>query len=53
MKKNNSDGLKTRMPDATEIPKWFQNMTPLECPICPKKVPDDFYFLMVECFLYL
>ena len=42
--KNNSDGLKTRMPDATEILKGFQNMTHLECPICLKKVPDDFVF---------
>ena len=32
------------MPDATGIPKGFQNMTLLECPICPKKVPDDFVF---------
>ena len=31
MKKN--DGLKTRMPDATEILKGVQNMTHLECPI--------------------
>ena len=33
MKTKNSDGLKTRMPDATEILKRFQDMTHLECPI--------------------
>ena len=31
--KTNSDGLKTRMPDATEILIGVQNMTHLECPI--------------------
>ena len=33
----NSDGLKTRMPDATEIMKRVQNMTHLECPIYARK----------------
>ena len=35
MKKN--DGLKTRMPDATEVLKGVQNMTHLECPIYARK----------------
>ena len=40
--------LECRMP--LEYRKGFQNMTLLECPICPKKVPDDFvFFLMMEC----
>ena len=31
------DGLKTRLPDATEIMKRVQNMTHLECPIYARK----------------
>ena len=42
----NSDGLKTKMPDATEIMKRVQNMTHLECPIYArkKKNPHVFFF---------
>ena len=43
--KSNRDGLKTRMPDATEILKGFQNMTHLECLMhARKKVPDPIFF---------
>ena len=41
------------MPDATEILKRFQNMTHLECPICPKKVLDDFVFVYDGMLFYV
>ena len=50
----NSDGLKTRMPDAIEIMKRVQNMTHLECPIYARKkfrmIFLVFFFLMMEAF---
>ena len=50
----NSDGLKTRMPDATEIMKRVQNMTHLECPTYARKkfrmIFFCFFFVMMEAF---